>query len=195
MAAGPVTTLLQLASGGDRLALHAVYATLYPELKLLARKRLHQQGRAESLNTTTLVHESFVKMVSTRDWHVQDRRHFFAYVAKAMRNIIIDNARELLSERRGGNVQHVCLGHTDVGQQAAPMIDDDVLQVHKALERLERIDAKLAELVEMRYFGGFSELEIAELRGVTTRTLNRQWDKARAWLYVSLREDPPLRSE
>ena len=186
-----ITQLLQRAAEGDRTALDAVYASLYPELKRLARSRLRQQGRAESVSTTLLVHESFVRLVGARDLRLEDRRHFFAYAAKTMRNIIIDSAREHLAERRGGGAEHTTLGDADsaAAQVADAGASDELLRVGDALRELETVDPELAELVEMRYFGGYSEIEIAELQGVNERTVRRRWEKARAWLFVALGED------
>ena len=184
--AAPITQLLQRAAGGDRGALDAVYASLYPDLKRLARARLRQQGRATSVSTTMLVHESFMRLAAARDLQLQDRRHFFAYAAKAMRHIIIDTAREHLAERRGGGAEHVTLGHDDAQRVADASASDELVRVNEALKALERIDAELAELVEMRYFGGYAETEIAELLDINERTVRRRWDKARAWLFVAL---------
>ena len=183
-----ITLLLQRAADGDRAALDAVYASLYPELKRLARARLRQQGRGESVSTTLLVHESFVRLVGARDLRLEDRRHFFAYAAKTMRNIIIDSAREHLAERRGGGAEHVTLGDadSDAMQVADAGASDELVRVGDALRELETVDPELAELVEMRYFGGYSEVEIAELQGVNERTVRRRWEKARAWLFVAL---------
>ena len=186
-AASPqITLLLQRAAGGDRAALDAVYASLYPDLKRIARSRLRVQGRGDSVSTTMLVHESFVRLVGARDLRIEDRRHFFAYAAKTMRNIIIDSAREHLAERRGGGAEHVTLGDADALQVAGSGASDELMRVNEALHELEAVDAELAELVEMRYFGGYTEVEIAELQGVTERTVRRRWDKARAWLFVAL---------
>ena len=182
-----ITLLLQRAAGGDRQALDAIYQSLYPELKRVARARLRQQGRGGSeMGTTMLVHESFVRLVNARDLRLQDRHHFFAYAAKTMRNIIIDSAREHLAERRGAGAEHLTLSGADA--QAVPDIgaSEELIRVGEALQDLQSIDPELAELVDMRYFGGYSEAEIAELQGVTERTVRRRWDKARAWLYVAL---------
>lgn len=186
-AASPqITLLLHRAAGGDRAALDAVYASLYPDLKRIARSRLRQQGRGDSVSTTMLVHESFVRLVGARDLRLEDRRHFFAYAAKTMRNIIIDSAREHLAERRGGGAEHVTLGDADAQQMAGSGASDELVRVNEALHELEAVDPELAELVEMRYFGGYTEVEIAELQGVAERTVRRRWDKARAWLFVAL---------
>jgi RNA polymerase sigma factor (TIGR02999 family) len=186
-AASPqITLLLQRAAGGDRAALDAVYASLYPDLKRIARSRLRQQGRGDSVSTTMLVHESFVRLVGAHNLRLEDRRHFFAYAAKTMRNIIIDSAREHLAERRGGGAEHVTLGDADALQVVGSGASDELVRVNEALHELEAVDPELAELVEMRYFGGYTEVEIAELQGVTERTVRRRWDKARAWLFVAL---------
>jgi len=177
-----ITRLLQQAAVGDRAALDAVYASLYPELKRVARARLHQQGRGDAMSTTMLVHESFVRLVGAHGLRLEDRRHFFAYAAKTMRNIIIDSVRERLAERRGGGAEHATLG------EAVHVADagGELIRVAEALQELEAVDAELAELVEMRYFGGYSEAEVAELLGVAERTVRRRWDKARSWLFVAL---------
>jgi RNA polymerase sigma factor (TIGR02999 family) len=184
-----ITALLRRAGAGDRSALDSVYAALYPELKKIARARLRQQGRGRDLGTTTLLHEGFVRLVSASGWQIQDRRHFFAYTAKAMRHIIIDSAREHLSQRRGGAAEHVPLHDAQDLHLIAARTDSDLLNLHEALRALELVDPSLAELVEMRYFGGYSEVEIAQLQGVTTRTLQRHWEKARAWIYLALQRD------
>ena len=182
----PITRLLMQAAAGDRAALDAVYAALYPDLKRVARARLRGQGRGDAMNTTTLVHESFMRLVGSRELRLQDRRHFFAYAAKTMRHIIIDSAREAQAERRGGGAEHVTLGDADAVQVAASASSDELIRVGEALQQLQALDPELAELVEMRYFGGYTEAEIAELLGVTDRTVRRRWDKARAWLFVAL---------
>jgi RNA polymerase sigma factor (TIGR02999 family) len=187
----PITRLLQLAADGDRAALDQVYASLYPELKRVARARLRQQGRGDSMGTTTLLHESFVRLVNASDLRLQDRRHFFAYAARTMRNIIIDSARERLAERRGGDSEHVGLDGDEAIQVADTSTSEELVRVSEALLELEKIDPELAELVDMRYFGGYTETEIAELQEVTERTIRRRWDKARAWLYVALNDASP----
>ncbi|MDP9045549.1 MAG: ECF-type sigma factor [Pseudomonadota bacterium] len=185
-ATGPITRLLQRAAGGDRTALDEVFASLYPDLKRLARSRLWQQGRSDGVSTTMLVHESFLRLAASEDLQLQDRRHFFAYAAKAMRHVIIDTAREHLAERRGGGATHLTLGAADAAAIADTSSSDELMRVNDALRELEALDPELAELVEMRYFGGYAELEIAQVMGIHERTVRRRWDKARAWLFVAL---------
>jgi RNA polymerase sigma factor (TIGR02999 family) len=135
------------------------------------------------MDTTTLVHESFLRLVQAQDLDLNDRHHFFAYAAKAMRNVIIDAARHQQSARRGGGHRHVTLEDDAAG---APPANDELLRVNNALQQLEAVDPVLAEVVDMRYFGGYSEREIAALQGVDERTVRRRWDRARVWLFVAL---------
>jgi RNA polymerase sigma factor (TIGR02999 family) len=184
-----VTLLLQRAAQGDQEALNSVYSSLYPDLKRVARAMLHRQGRADAMQTTVLVHESFLRLLGNKELQLQDRKHFFAYAAKTMRNIIIDSAREQLADRRGAGAEHVELDTQAAMQVAAPSDSSELIRVDEALRELESVDRELAELVEMRYFGGYTEVEVAELLGVTERTVRRRWDKARAWLMVALSQD------
>ena len=186
----PITRLLQQAAEGDRAALDQVYASLYPDLKRIARARLRQQGRGNDLGTTTLLHESFVRLVNAAELRLVDRRHFFAYAARTMRNIIVDSAREHLAQRRGGGVAHDTLGGDSALQVAGAGPSEELIRVSEALLALEAVDPELAQLVDMRYFGGYSESEIAELQEVSERTVRRRWDKARAWLYLALEDTP-----
>ena len=186
----PITLLLRLAAGGDRDALDHIYAALYPELKRVAQARLRRQGRGDDMGTTTLLHESFLRLVSAAELRLVDRRHFFAYAARTMRNIIIDSARENLAQRRGGGAVHETLGGDAALQVADTSQSEELVRVSEALVELESVDRELAELVDMRYFGGYTESEIAELQGITERTVRRRWDKARAWLYLALNDSP-----
>ena len=182
-----LTHLLALAAQGDRSALDRVFAALYPELHRLARARLRTDGRAAQLDTTSLVHECFLRLVDTSQLAVLDRPRFFGYAARTMRNIIIDMAREQLAQRRGGGATELQL-NTEVAQQLGA--DDDasaLMRINDALLALEALDPGLSQLVEMRYFAGYSEAEIAGLLGVSERTVRRQWDKARAFLAVQLK--------
>src|SRR5205085_4415157 len=138
-----ITVLLRSAAAGDRAALDLVYATLYPDLKRVARARLRQQGRANGMHTTTLVHEGFLRLVKSRELALEDRHHFFAYAAKAMRHVIIDAARAQLSARRGGGAFHITLGGEDRPEVPDPGVADELLQVNEALRQLEAVDPTL----------------------------------------------------
>jgi RNA polymerase sigma factor (TIGR02999 family) len=179
-----LTTILAAARNGDTDAAGQAFSLLYDELRRLARSRLRQHQTMTLLDTTSLVHESFLKLVGAQSLPVEDRHHFFAYASRVMRSVIVDFARARLAERRGGDAERVVLD-TELGDKlAAP--ETDVLRVHEALEVLAQADARLAQVVEMRYFGGMTEPEIAAALGVTDRTVRRDWEKARLLLLAQL---------
>ena len=179
-----ITALLASAGAGDENAAATAFSLLYHELKRLAQAKLKRHQTITLLDTTSLVHESFLRLVGNRALAIQDRRHFFAYAARVMRSVIVDFARARLADRRGGDAQVVTLD-TGVGDQlAAP--DHDVLRVNEALEVLAAADPRLAQVVEMRYFGGLTEVETAELLGLTERTIRRDWNKAKLLLAAAL---------
>jgi RNA polymerase sigma factor (TIGR02999 family) len=179
-----LTDLIRRARDGDALALQAFFDDTYEDLRRMARARLVKTGRGPMLDTTSLVHESYLRLVGAEAVPVEDRHHFFAYAARVMRSVIVDFARARAAERRGGEAEHLVLDTLLSGQVAAP--ENDVLRVHEALEVLERADARLARIVEMRYFGGLSEAEIAEVLNVSDRTVRRDWEKARLLLKAAL---------
>ncbi len=187
MVDAPLTQLLALAAQGDRASLDRVFAFLYPELRKIAHGRLGLEHEAGVLDTTTLVHESFLRLVSASQLVLNDRKHFFAYAARAMRNIIIDFARERLAQRRGGGVAPLHMDTDLAAQIGAPDGEDTLIRVNDALLELEAADPDLARVVEMRYFAGYNEIEVAELMGTSERTVRRQWEKARVFLLAALR--------
>lgn len=179
-----LTALLGAARAGDAQAAGQAFTLLYDDLRKLARSRLRQHRTMTLLDTTSLVHESYLKLVGQEALAVEDRHHFFAYAARVMRSVIVDYARARLAERRGGDAEHVVLDTALSEKLAGP--ETDVLQVHEALEVLAQADARLAQIVEMRYFGGMTELEIAEVLGLSDRTVRRSWEKARLLLIAAL---------
>ncbi|HEU5297257.1 MAG TPA: ECF-type sigma factor [Burkholderiaceae bacterium] len=181
-----LTVLLSRANAGDRAARDALFAAAYAELRRLAHSRLYGGGRNTMLDTTTLVHESYLRLVQTGELTFDDRRAFFGYAAQVMRSVIVDSARARLAQRRGGDVHGVTLS-TDLAQGLAQ--EDAILQVHDALHELGHADPRAAQMVEMRYFGGYSDKEIADTLEVTERTVQRDWDKARMLLRVILSAD------
>jgi RNA polymerase sigma factor (TIGR02999 family) len=184
----PLTALLQQAAQGQRGALNRVFEVLYPDLHRIAHARLHIQGRGAHLETTALVHESFLRLIDAAELTLADRKHFFTYAAKTMRNIIIDFARENLAQRRGGGRPMLQLNTSLAGSLPATDGDASLVALNEALQTLETLDPALAQIVEMRYFAGYSEGEIAELTGLSERTVRRQWEKARAFLLATLQE-------
>jgi RNA polymerase sigma factor (TIGR02999 family) len=179
-----LTTLLAAARAGDRDASDRAFAIVYPDLRRLARARLRQHQTMTLLDTTSLVHESYLKFVGSAALAIEDRAHFFAYAARVMRSVIVDFARARQAERRGGGAEHVVLDTALSEQVAAP--ENDALRVHEALATLEQADPRLAQVVEMRYFGGLSEAEIAEALSTSERTVRRDWEKARLLLLAAM---------
>lgn len=183
-----LTQWLARAAQGERAALDHVFALLYPELRALAHSRLRVDAGVPHLDTTSLVHESYLRLVNSSRIAITDRKHFFTYAAKMMRNITIDFAREHLAKRRGGGVRAIELDTGVASQLPGREADTGLLRVHDALLALEAVDPELARIVEMRYFAGYSEQEIAELLDSSERTVRRQWEKARAFLLASMSE-------
>ncbi len=181
--AGDVTALLQRASVGDRSELERLFPLVYDELRQRARRALAGERAGHTLHATDLVHEAFFKLVgASASW--QDRAHFLAVAARAMRQVLVEHARRRLTEKRGAGVAHVSLGHVDATPALAG--DDHIVALDEALERLGVEQPRLLSLVECRFFGGLSERETAEALGLSERTIQRGWARARAWLYQEL---------
>ncbi|MBB5014134.1 ECF-type sigma factor [Rehaibacterium terrae] len=181
--AAEITQLLNCARSGDRGALDQVLATLYRELHAMARRQLGGQ-HGHTLDATALVHEAYLKLIGRAEAQFDDRAHFFAYAASAMRSVVVDYARQRLAQKRGGDLHRV----TELPEDAAGglRLDEDMLALDTALTRLADVDARLAQVVELRYFGGLSELEIAALLQRSERSVRRDWQKARMYLLASL---------
>lgn len=182
---GDITELLQRAGNGDAAAFDALFAELYPHLRRMAHARLSRGGRHTLLETTALLHECYLKFAEGGRLSLKDREHFLAYASQAMRSIIVDYARYRSRERRGGDAVHETLNTELI--DGLPSGDNEIVRVHEALQELERRDARLVRIVEMRYFGGLSEREIAAALGVNERTVRRDWEKARLLLADALR--------
>jgi len=174
------TQLLRDARGGDRDAFDRLFAHVYDDLRRLAHQRLQRHRRGETLSTTALVHEVYLRLVDQNGADATDRAHFFALASRAMRFILVDYARARLAKKRGGGVADVPL---DAVQVAADERAADVLSLHEALEVLGRRNERLGRLVEYRFFGGLSYEEIALVVGCSVPTVKRDWSRARAWLY------------
>ncbi|MBL8276274.1 MAG: sigma-70 family RNA polymerase sigma factor [Pelomonas sp.] len=159
----------------------AAWQEVYPELKKIARARLHAAGPQPGLNTTALVHESYLRLAQ-RLGRVDfaSPGHFYAYAAQVMRSVIVDELRERRAGRRGGGAEPVTLDTHVAGQLVSD--SDEALQVDEALQALAQVEPRLAQVVEMRYFAGMTDSEIATALGLTDRTVRRDWDKARALL-------------
>ncbi len=179
-----LTALLAAARHGDQQAAGQVFGLVYDDLRRLARARLRQHKAMTLLDTTSLVHECYLKLIGQTVLPVEDRRHFFAYSAQVMRSVIVDFARARNAERRGGMAEHVVLDTALGDGMAAP--EADALRVNDALLVLSQAEPRLAQVVEMRYFGGLTEAEIAQALDVSERTVRRDWEKARLLLLAAL---------
>ncbi|MEO7056137.1 MAG: ECF-type sigma factor [Caldimonas sp.] len=156
----------------------------FDELKKLARSRLYASGSQVQLNTTALVNESYLRLCRRAgELSFETRSHFFAYASKVMRSVIVDLVRERCAERGGGDLVRVTF---DTAIAESVGIDEEPVRIDRALRELERVEPRLASVVEMRYFAGLSDLEIADVMGVSDRTVRRDWDKARAILKTML---------
>jgi RNA polymerase sigma factor (TIGR02999 family) len=182
---GEVTELIASARQGDRASLDRIFELLYPELRRVAHRRLARNTRDGGLDTTALVNECYLKFAERDGLTPTDRPHFLAYAASVMRSVIVDAARRTNTERRGGDQQMVTLD-TEHGETIADAAEE-ILEVHGALDELQAIDARLARVVEMRYFVGMTDQEIGDALGLTDRTVRRDWEKARLMLAHALR--------
>ena len=172
-----LTELLGRLQAGEPEARNALFAAAYAELHRLARARLRDGGRSAVLDTTCLVHEAYLRFVTAGDLRAGDRRAFFAYASQVMRSVIVNSVRERIAQKRGGDWVPLTLS-TQVAVNLAGD-EETILKVHEALEGLEKADPRLGQVAQMRYFGGYSEQEIAETLGMTERTVRRDWEKAR----------------
>jgi RNA polymerase sigma factor (TIGR02999 family) len=176
-----VTELLFAARSREPERIGAVFELVYPELKRLASRRASVLAPDATVTTTALVHETYLKLVRSTDLDLRDRRHFFACAAQAMRQIVVDHARAAFAAKRGSGLAPIELP-AELGAAPAP----DWLDLDRALGELEEVHPELRELVELRYFAGLTREEVAELLGITVRTVERHWQRARAFLYASI---------
>ena len=185
-AEGPegVTELLIAWSNGDRTALDPLVRLIYAELHRIARLYMGHEGPGHTLNTTALVNEAYLRLVNQKNVNWQNRAHFFAVSAKSMRSILIDMARGRKRIRRGGDAYHIEL------DEALVSSDDraaELIALDDALADLAKLDERKANIVELRYFGGLSVEETAEVLKVSVATVDREWRRARGWLFSQLR--------
>jgi RNA polymerase sigma factor (TIGR02999 family) len=179
-----VTDLLLEIRRGEPGAVDRLYDVVYPQLRRIAHRHLHEERDGHTLGTTGLVHETYMKLVDLArvDW--QDRGHFYRVASGAMRRVLIDYARRNRAARRGGGLRAGFLEEEIPAEQRSDML----LALDEALERLSALSRRMTQVVECRFFGGLTEEETAEALGVTARTVQRDWSKARAWLYLELGE-------
>ena len=180
-----IADLIASSDGGDRAAAEALFAALYRELHQLARRQLAKDGGQLSLGATTLLHEAYLDMSGRPGATFADRARFMGYAARVMRSLIVDHARQRRALKRGGAFEITAL---ETGLDvAAPVAELDALSA--ALDELGAVDPRLALVVDLKFFCGFSFVEIAAMQGVTDRTVQRDWEKARIFLLGALRRD------
>lgn len=176
---GEVTQLLHRLNGGDKSATEQLVTLVYDELRRLAGACMRRERADHTLQPTALVHEAWLRLVEQREWNLENRAHFFGVAAQLMRRILVDHARAANAEKRGGDQVIISLENAIAVAVEHPT---QFLDVHRALERLDHLDQHRARIAELRFFGGLSVDEIAEISGVAPRTVDRQWRAARAWL-------------
>jgi len=178
-----LTNLLNDARTGEAPAIDRLCSTLYQELHQMARARIRRE-RDTPLGATSLVHETYLRLLKVGRVNTNDRAHFFAYAARVMRSIIVDLVRHRQAERHGGDAKQITLDSHLIGSLHAP--EEQIIRVSEALDDLAKVDERLVRIVEMRYFAGLTEQEIAEALGVTDRTVRRAWEKAKLLLAAAL---------
>ena len=176
-----VTQLLLKWSSGNQDALSELLPLVYRELQKIAHRYLSRERSSNTLQTTALVHEAYLKLIDQNRVQWQNRAHFFGIAAQAMRRILVDNARQRLADKRGAGAETVSIdeGLIDISDERA----GNLIDLDEALQKLAEIDEQKSQLVELRYFGGLSIEETAEVLDVSIATVNRQWRLAKAWLY------------
>jgi RNA polymerase sigma factor (TIGR02999 family) len=179
-----ITDLLLQMREGDTGALDRLFSLVYEELRRIAHRQLQVERPGHTLGTTGLVHETYIRLIDQTRVEWRDRGHFFGAAAWAMRRILVDYARRNRAARRGGGVPRLPLDDDVPAAERGEL----VLALDEALERLAALDRRLSQVVECRYFGGLTEEETAEVLGVTRRTVQRDWVKARGWLYLELNQ-------
>jgi RNA polymerase sigma factor (TIGR02999 family) len=177
--------LIAKVNKGEPGAQDALFSVAYAELRKLARSRLHDGGRNTCLDTTALVHESYLRFIRHGQLRSEDRRAFFSYASHVMRSVIIDSVRERQAQCRGGDLDRMTLNTQVV--DGLPSGEDELLKVNEAIEALSHKEPRLAKVVEMRYFGGYTDLEIAQALDLNEKTVRRDWDKARLILLAMLK--------
>jgi RNA polymerase sigma factor (TIGR02999 family) len=185
---GEVTTLLTAWANGDQTALNKLIPLVYAELHRIARRAWSEQQQYNTLQPTALINEAYLKLANVENASFQDRCHFFAVSCTAMRQILVNHARQRLTYKHGGEHVKVSLDEAQpvVHQEAA-----EIVTLHEALEALQAVDPRKAKVVEMRYFGGLGIEETAEALGVSVGTVNRDWRLARSWLIRHMNSEKP----
>jgi RNA polymerase sigma factor (TIGR02999 family) len=183
-----ISSLILSTESGNRSAADALFAALYSELHRLAKSQLVRNGQGASLSPTTLLHEAYLDISGREAASFPDEGRFMGYAAKVMRGLIIDFVRNRQAQKRGGGFEITSLGDEAAGVVAD---DDKLVRTSAALDGLATVDPSLAEVVDLKFFCGFSFSEIAAMRGVSERTVQRSWEKARLYLHREMRQAGP----
>ena len=181
---GEITEMLAQVRNGDEAALGRLIPIVYKELRRLAAHHMKQERPSHTLQATALVHEAFLRLAGQKQPDWRDRGSFLAVASQVMRNLLVDHARARRRVKRGGG----CELQLDEALTLAAFESEEVLALEEALERLSRIDPRQERIVELRYFGGLSVEEVATVLGISARTVKREWQMARAWLYAEVRQ-------
>jgi RNA polymerase sigma factor (TIGR02999 family) len=184
-----LSSLIAAAETGESTATEALFSTLYAELHGMAKRELARRGGPATLSVTTLLHEAYLNMASRDDADFPDRARFMGYAARVMRGLIIDHARNRQAQKRGGQFEITSLENENFGN---PADERELQRISDALDELAKVDRELAEFVDLKFFCGFSFAEIAAMRSLSERTVQRKWEKARIYLHRELRADLQL---
>ena len=178
-----ISSLISAAEQGDRAAGESLFEILYSELHRLAKRELARRGIPVSLGATTLLHQAYIEMAGQNAAVFPDQARFMGYAARVMRGLIIDHARNRRAQKRGGQFEITSLG----SEIANPADDRELMQISEALDDLSKSDASLSDVVDLKFFCGFTFAEIAAMKGISERTAQRQWEKARIYLHSKIR--------
>ena len=184
-----ISRLIEAAERGDRAASETLFGVLYSELHRVAKRELARGGGAVSLSATTLLHEAYLAMAARGEPSFPDRLRFMGYAARVMRGLIIDHARERRAQKRGGLFEITSL---DTNTMENPVDHRELVEIGEALDELGKVEPSLAEIVDLKFFCGLSFGEIAAMRDVSERTVQRNWERARLYLHRKIRADLPL---
>ncbi len=183
----PLSTLILSADRGDGQASEALFAALYRELRGLARRELARSGPGAALGVTSLLHEAYLDIAKREGMAFPDRARFLTYAARVMRGLIIDGLRSRQARKRGGDFEITSIDGKDVGGAGPSGEAEEIERLGQALDELAAVEPEIAHVVDLKFFCGFTFTEIANLRGLSERTVQRQWDKARIYLRQALR--------
>lgn len=178
-----LTLLLNDWSRGEKAALEKLVPLVYPELRRIAKRQMAQESPGHTLQTSALINEAYLKLVDRENVEWENRGHFFAVSAQIMRHILIDHARKYLYRKRGAGAQHVPLEKAAIIEEKRSA---DLVALNEALKCLAALDARRAQITELKFFGGFNAEEIAEVLSISSSTVQREWRAAKAWLHYTM---------